>query len=565
MKRNSTTIFIEVPGSVIPVPWISNAPDFTGFTDPTLSVLQSTWASYTGPIEVISDPLSGWDGGSAETQLPSISLNGVTIFAAPNPSLYPTERPNGQPLIAGDIVWDALAQDWVRWDGSEWNSEIKAIVKSDGLGGYIINYDFRTATEPTIRPDGLAIQEGDRWEKPGEAVYYRSGTNWLSSNLTSLDASGRLSSTTAFIQYATFPSYTYALYIAPGGSTYWLLTATDLQYSLDFGVSWVSLGAHDIATLTTGTITSFSLYVANDESFFIASVTTLESLLQVNVYSLDGVTWALLPGDTYSGDFKASRTVAWEDIDGTLYVSVVQRILYSSTGPANLVNYLLEPYDQNFRFYQLPQHGRKVAVLPSGTWCFIDLNTRSLYTSTDKGVTWNLAIVGTYNEVFTDGTTSRLYITDEYFTYYTDDLSTVVTTGLLRACAIDSQGAFVQRNTKSPSAISSIVTTAKELIGSYSIRDILIEYYVEPGQALNHDASNRFSITLKYTNLLTQVATTYIVVLDTPYPSDTPAKITIPVDEAAFGGASIQVVGTTTVGTPSPILVSVLLTANKFS
>ena len=194
MKRNSTTIFIEVPGSVIPVPWISNAPDFTGFTDPTLSVLQSTWASYTGPIEVISDPLSGWDGGSAETQLPSISLNGVTIFAAPNPSLYPTERPNGQPLIAGDIVWDALAQDWVRWDGSEWNSEIKAIVKSDGLGGYITNYEFRSNLTP-VRPDGLPLQDGDRWENVGIFSAIRDNNLWkaLTPVATSLYGSASVS------------------------------------------------------------------------------------------------------------------------------------------------------------------------------------------------------------------------------------------------------------------------------------------------------------------------------------------------------------------------------------
>ena len=59
MKRNSTTLFLESPGATTPLPWVNNAPDFTGFTDPTLSVLQQSWADFLASgqeLEVIPDP-----------------------------------------------------------------------------------------------------------------------------------------------------------------------------------------------------------------------------------------------------------------------------------------------------------------------------------------------------------------------------------------------------------------------------------------------------------------------------------------------------------------------------
>jgi hypothetical protein len=74
MKRNSTTIFIESPSGdpanpcLTPIPWVSNAPDFTGIAEPTLSVLQSVYEAQKGDIQVIPDPVPtpvvvvpGWD------------------------------------------------------------------------------------------------------------------------------------------------------------------------------------------------------------------------------------------------------------------------------------------------------------------------------------------------------------------------------------------------------------------------------------------------------------------------------------------------------------------------
>jgi hypothetical protein len=63
MNRNSTTIFIESasndPASpcITPVPWVNNAPDFTGITEPTLSVLVAVYEAGKDNIVVIADPV----------------------------------------------------------------------------------------------------------------------------------------------------------------------------------------------------------------------------------------------------------------------------------------------------------------------------------------------------------------------------------------------------------------------------------------------------------------------------------------------------------------------------
>ena len=60
MKRNSTTLFLKSPGATTPLPWVDNAPDFTGFTEPTLSVLQAAWSAFLEsgePLEIVPDPV----------------------------------------------------------------------------------------------------------------------------------------------------------------------------------------------------------------------------------------------------------------------------------------------------------------------------------------------------------------------------------------------------------------------------------------------------------------------------------------------------------------------------
>jgi hypothetical protein len=59
MQRNSTTLYLESPGATTPLPWVDGAPDLSGFTEPTLSVLQQSWADFLASgqeLEVIPDP-----------------------------------------------------------------------------------------------------------------------------------------------------------------------------------------------------------------------------------------------------------------------------------------------------------------------------------------------------------------------------------------------------------------------------------------------------------------------------------------------------------------------------
>ena len=59
MKRNSTTLYLQSPGATTPISWVNNAPDFSAFTEPTLSVLQKAWQDFLDSgeeLEVIPDP-----------------------------------------------------------------------------------------------------------------------------------------------------------------------------------------------------------------------------------------------------------------------------------------------------------------------------------------------------------------------------------------------------------------------------------------------------------------------------------------------------------------------------
>ena len=58
MNRNSNTLFLESPNAITPVPWVNNAPDFTGFTEPTLSVLQDAYQANINNIVIIPDPIT---------------------------------------------------------------------------------------------------------------------------------------------------------------------------------------------------------------------------------------------------------------------------------------------------------------------------------------------------------------------------------------------------------------------------------------------------------------------------------------------------------------------------
>jgi hypothetical protein len=76
MNRNSTTIFIESSSGdianpcITPIPWLKNAPDFTGITEPTLSVLKAVYESSKDNVVVVADPVPqilqpDWEGFKA--------------------------------------------------------------------------------------------------------------------------------------------------------------------------------------------------------------------------------------------------------------------------------------------------------------------------------------------------------------------------------------------------------------------------------------------------------------------------------------------------------------------
>ncbi len=87
MKRNSTTLFLESPNAVTPVPWVNGGPNFSGFTDPTLSVLQQAWAEREGEPEVIPDPeviepeiRPDWQGFMDRLDRPQAKPGGTGLF-----------------------------------------------------------------------------------------------------------------------------------------------------------------------------------------------------------------------------------------------------------------------------------------------------------------------------------------------------------------------------------------------------------------------------------------------------------------------------------------------------
>jgi hypothetical protein len=59
MKRNSTTLFLESPNATTPIAWVNSEPDFSNYTEPTLSVLQKAWQDFLESgeeLEIIPDP-----------------------------------------------------------------------------------------------------------------------------------------------------------------------------------------------------------------------------------------------------------------------------------------------------------------------------------------------------------------------------------------------------------------------------------------------------------------------------------------------------------------------------
>ena len=57
MKMHKMTIFIESLNAVTPVSLINGEPDFSGFSEPTLSILREAYEAAKDNIEIIPDPI----------------------------------------------------------------------------------------------------------------------------------------------------------------------------------------------------------------------------------------------------------------------------------------------------------------------------------------------------------------------------------------------------------------------------------------------------------------------------------------------------------------------------
>lgn len=125
MKRNTATLYLESPGATTPVPWVDGAPVFSGFTPPTLGVLQAAWADFVtsgAELEIISDaviveptPEPDWDGfnGAVMTDPTLNALMGTVLGLAPAialgvPAALTQVSQNGPSAFA--LVFGALCQ-----------------------------------------------------------------------------------------------------------------------------------------------------------------------------------------------------------------------------------------------------------------------------------------------------------------------------------------------------------------------------------------------------------------------------------------------------------------------
>ena len=125
MFRNSTTLFLESPNAITPIGWVNNAPDFSAFTEPTLSVLQQAWQEFLdsgAELEIIPDPtpeivtpVPNWDGFNA-AMLSNTEFNqitGVVLSLAPTvalgiPAALAQVSTNG--VTAFGLVFNAFCQ-----------------------------------------------------------------------------------------------------------------------------------------------------------------------------------------------------------------------------------------------------------------------------------------------------------------------------------------------------------------------------------------------------------------------------------------------------------------------
>jgi len=125
MKKNSTTLFLESPNATTPIAWVNNAPDFSVFTEPTLSVLQKAWQDFLDSgeeLEIIPDPepipeppVANWDNFNLQmmsnprfNQVYNQCLSVAPIVCSALPVALDQVTSKGLSLFT--IIWNQLCQ-----------------------------------------------------------------------------------------------------------------------------------------------------------------------------------------------------------------------------------------------------------------------------------------------------------------------------------------------------------------------------------------------------------------------------------------------------------------------
>lgn len=125
MKRNSITLFLQSPNAMTSIAWVNNAPDFSAFSEPTLSVLQKAWQDFLNsgqPLEIIPDPepipeppTPNWDSFNTQmmtnsrfNQVYNQCLSVAPIVANALPVALDQVTTKGYSLFT--IIWTQLCQ-----------------------------------------------------------------------------------------------------------------------------------------------------------------------------------------------------------------------------------------------------------------------------------------------------------------------------------------------------------------------------------------------------------------------------------------------------------------------
>jgi DNA-binding transcriptional regulator YdaS (Cro superfamily) len=125
MKRNSTTLFLQSPNAITPITWINNEPDFSNFTEPTLSVLQKAWQDFLDSgdeLQIIPDPepytelpTPNWDKFNSQmltdsefNQMYNTANSLAPVVCASLPAAL-TQVSNGQ-LSMFNVIWNQIMQ-----------------------------------------------------------------------------------------------------------------------------------------------------------------------------------------------------------------------------------------------------------------------------------------------------------------------------------------------------------------------------------------------------------------------------------------------------------------------